>query len=195
MLGLPGETMEDVLGIADIAAKLRGIYYEVPREKRGGGFKLTVSVACFVPKPHTPFSGRRRTAGIPGGKAAAAERGAAPGEGREVQLARCQAQHAGGGVCARRQAACRCSARGVPQRLPFLTAGWSCFDFEKWRAAFEQTGVDPAFYAARERGFEETLPWDVIDTGVSKAYLWSEKRRGDEGAATPDCRQGARAAA
>jgi hypothetical protein len=55
MIGLPGETDDDVNGIADMAARIRGIYYGVPKEKRGGGFKLTVSVSNFVPKPHTPF--------------------------------------------------------------------------------------------------------------------------------------------
>ena len=55
MIGLPGETMDDVLGIADMAAQIRRIYYEVPSAQRGGGFRLTVSVSCFVPKPHTPF--------------------------------------------------------------------------------------------------------------------------------------------
>ena len=106
MLGLPGETIKDVSAIGDMAARIRGIYYETPKEKRGGGFRLTVSASCFVPKPHTPFpvgrSGQHRGAG---GKAADAAFRAEKRQRREVQLARRKALHARGGVLARRPAA------------------------------------------------------------------------------------------
>ena len=64
------------------------------------------------------------------------------------------------------------------------------FDFDKWQAAFAAAGIDPDFYAARERQHAETLPWDIIDIGVDKAYLWREKQRSEQAATTPDCRQG-----
>jgi hypothetical protein len=64
------------------------------------------------------------------------------------------------------------------------------FDFDKWQAAFAAAGIDPGFYAARERQYSETLPWDIIDIGVDKSYLWREKQRSEQTATTPDCRQG-----
>lgn len=64
------------------------------------------------------------------------------------------------------------------------------FDFDKWLCALEQAGIDPAFYASRERGKDETLPWDMIDSGISKAYLWDENVQAQAEATTPDCRAG-----
>jgi radical SAM superfamily enzyme YgiQ (UPF0313 family) len=64
------------------------------------------------------------------------------------------------------------------------------FDFGKWLRAFEEAGIDPAWYASRERGKDEAFPWDVIDTGVSREYLWAEKEAAEQGLTTPDCRNG-----
>ena len=63
------------------------------------------------------------------------------------------------------------------------------FDFGKWQSAFEEAGVDPKFYAARERDYDEVLPWDRISAGLDKAFLWREKQLADDAATTVDCRQ------
>ncbi len=190
MMGLPGETMEDVLGIADMAARIRSIYYEVPKERRGGGFKLTVSVSCFVPKPHTPFQW-------------AAQDDVAVFEDKQRRLK--DALRSVKGVKfnwhdARLSMLEAVFARGDRRtsvvlenayRLGCRFDSWKeLFDFNKWLSAFESTGIDPAFYAARERGKNETLPWDMIDTGLSKDYLWEEKQKADAASTTPDCRNG-----
>lgn len=190
MMGLPGETIEDVLGIADIAARIRGIYYEVPKEKRGGGFKLTVSVSCFVPKPHTPFQWiaqddiavledkqrrlREALRSVKGVKF----------NWHDARLSMLEAVFARGD---RRLSAALYNAYRAGCRFD----SWKeLFDFDKWLGAFEEARLDPAFYAARERGKDERLPWEVIDSGVSQAYLWEEKLRADTAATTPDCRFG-----
>jgi len=190
MMGLPGETMEDVLGIADIAARLRDIYYQVPKENRNGGFKLTVSVACFVPKPHTPFQwvAQDSMASLTE-KQRRLKDALRPIKGvkynwHDARLSMLEAVFARGD---RRLSAVLESAYRSGCRFD----SWmELFNFEKWQTAFETTGIDPDFYASRERKSEEILPWDVIDTGVSKAYLWSEKQRGEAALTTPDCRKG-----
>ena len=190
MMGLPGETMDDVLGIADMAAKIREIYYTVPKEQRGGGFKLTVSVSCFVPKPHTPFQW------APQDSLAALE---------DKQRRLRDALRPIKGVKynwhdARLSMLEAVFSRGDRRLSDVLIRAWEggCrfdswkeqFSFSKWLHAFEDTGIDPAWYAERERGRDEVFPWDVIDTGVSREYLWSEKQAADKAITTPDCRKG-----
>ncbi len=190
MMGLPGETMDDVLGIAGLAARIRDVYYRVPKEKRSGGFKLTVSVSCFVPKAHTPFQwarqddmtvfedkqrrlkdALRRVSGV-------------KFNWHDARLSMLEAVFARGD---RRLSAVLVKAYESGCRFD----SWKeLFDFDKWLRAFEETGIDPAFYASRERGRDETMPWDMIDTGVSKAYLWKEYERSQAQSTTPDCRKG-----
>ena len=189
MIGLPGETMDDVMGIADMAAQIRRIYYEVPKERRGGGFRLTVSVSCFVPKPHTPFQwaaqdsiealrdkqmrlkdALRRVKGV-------------RFNWHDARLSMLEAVFARGD---RRLSDVLMKAYEKGCRFD----SWKeSFDFDKWLAAFEEAGIDPKFYAERERCAEEVLPWDMIGTGVDKAFLWREKQQADAAATTPDCRQ------
>jgi radical SAM family uncharacterized protein len=190
MMGLPGETKEDVLGIADMAARMRSIYYEVPKEKRAGGFKLTVSVSCFVPKPHTPFQWaaqddiavfedkQRRL------KDALRSVKGVKFNWHDARLSMLEAVFARGD---RRLSAVLMNAHTAGCRFD----SWKeLFDFDKWCSAFEDAGVNPAFYAARERSRDEILPWEVIDTGLNKEYLWDEKTRAEQTATTPDCRLG-----
>ena len=71
--------------------------------------------------------------------------------------------------------------------------GWrEHFRYDQWLAAFEDCGLDPDFYAARERDGQEKLPWAFVDAGVTERYLWLERQRAMEGIVTPDCRQGCR---
>jgi radical SAM superfamily enzyme YgiQ (UPF0313 family) len=190
MMGLPGETMEDVLGIADIAARIRNIYYEVPKERRGSGFKLTVSVSCFVPKPHTPFQwAAQDEIAIFEDKQRKLKDALRSVKGvkfnwHDARLSMLEAVFARGD---RRLSAALKNAYVAGCRFD----SWKeLFDFDKWLHALEEAGIDPAFYAAREHGKDETLPWEMIDSGISKAYLWEEKLRADAEATTPDCRHG-----
>lgn len=190
MMGLPGETLDDVLGIADMAAKMREIYYTVPKEKRNGGFALTVSVSCFVPKPHTPFQW-------------AAQDSIAAFEDKQRKLR--EALRSVKGVKynwhdARLSMLEAVFSRGDRRLGDVLVRAFEAgcrfdswkehFDFGRWMRVFEEAGVDTAWYAERERNKDEVLPWDLIDTGVSKEYLWSEKQTADKAMTTPDCRKG-----
>ena len=190
MLGLPGETLDDVLGIADMAARMREIYYSVPKERRGGGFALTVSVSCFVPKPHTPFQW-------------AAQDTIASLEEKQRRLR--DALRAVRGVKynwhdARLSMLEAVFSRGDRRLSDVLVSAFEAgcrfdswkelFDFGRWMRAFEEAGLDTAWYAARERDKDEVLPWDIIDTGISRGYLWSEKQTAEAALTTPDCRKG-----
>ncbi len=190
MLGLPGETMQDVLGIAKMAEKIRSLYYDIPKDQRSTGFKLTVSASCFVPKPHTPFQWEAQdTVENLKDKQRVLKEALRPLKGvkfnwHDAQLSMLEAVFARGD---RRLGAVLLNAYHKGCRLD----SWQeHFDYDKWQKAFNDCGVSPAFYATRVRFFEEILPWDIIDTGVSKKFLWNEKERAGMQAVTPDCREG-----
>jgi len=189
MIGLPTETDEDLLGIAELAKKVVGRYYALPREKRPRGLKVVVSASTFVPKPFTPFQWAPQD-GLPEIKRKQALlRQALNIRGvefnwHEPELSVLEA----------------CFARGDRRLGRALLAAWrsGCvldgwseqFDNRKWLDAFEVAGLTPAFYAQRERTEDELLPWDFADIGVTRAYLRLELRRALEGQTTPDCRDG-----
>ena len=190
MLGLPTETDEDVLGIADLAEKVRRCYFSIPRERRSPGLRITVSASVFVPKNDTPFQW-----------ASMLDYDAVV---RRQQLLR-QALSRVKGVDFKYHAPDlslieAVFARGDRRlaevmerawRMGCRFDGWSDqFRYDLWLKAFEQTGVDPGFYAYRPRGTDEVFPWDHLDCGVTKSYLLSEWRKAMEGVCTPDCRKG-----
>ena len=190
MLGLPTETDEDVLGIADLAEKVRRCYFSIPKERRAPGLRITVSASVFVPKNDTPFQW-----------AAQLDYDAVV---RRQQLLR-QALGRIKGVDFKYHAPDvsfieAVFARGDRRlgealerawRLGCRFDGWSDqFRYDLWLRAFEETGVDPAFYATRERAADEVFPWDHLDCGVTKDYLLREWEKAQRGECTRDCRKG-----
>ncbi len=190
MLGLPTETDEDVLGIADLAEKVRKCYFSIPKERRAPGLRITVSVSVFVPKNDTPFqwSGQLDYDEVV----------------RRQQLLR-QALSRIKGVDFKYHAPDisfieAVFARGDRRlgealerawRLGCRFDGWSDqFRYDLWLRAFEEAGVDPHFYATRERTEDEVFPWDHLDCGVTKQYMLREWERARRGECTPDCRKG-----
>ena len=186
MLGLPTETDEDVLGIADLAEKVYKAWKEVtPNPKRG--VTITVSTAWFVPKPHTAFQWEPQIT--------------MEEYQRRVKLLR---EHMKGRSIKYNWHDSQTSfleavfARGDRKVADVIEAAWrqgakfdawsEYFDFDRWMAAFESCGVDPAFYANRTRARDELLPWDVTSVGVTKDFLWRERERAYEAVITPDCR-------
>ena len=190
MLGLPTETDEDVLGIADLAAKVRDVYFSIPKEKRSPGLRITCSASVFVPKPDTPFqwspqldreSVVRRQLLL---RDALAKIRGAEFKYHESDLSQLEATFALGD---RRMADVLERAFELGCRFD----GWSDqFSYERWMQAFRDTGVDPAFYAHRQKGLDEVLPWDHLDCGVSKAYLLREWDKAQRAERTQDCRKG-----
>ena len=190
MIGLPTETDEDVLGIADLAEKVRRCYFSVPKERRAPGLRITVSASVFVPKNDTPFQW-----------AAQLDRDAVV---RRQQMLR-QALQKVRGVDFKYHAPDlsfieAVFARGDRRladvlerawRLGCRFDGWSDqFRYDLWMQAFEETGLDPNFYALRERPLDEKFPWDHLDCGVSRDYLRREWEKALRGECTQDCRRG-----
>ncbi len=190
MIGLPTETDEDVLGIADLAAKVRKCYFSVPKEQRAPGLRITVSASVFVPKPHTPFEWcpqldketvHRRQMLL---KSELDKIKGVDFKYHEMDVSFLEAVFSRGD---RRTAEVLAAASD----LGCIFDGWTeWFDKEKWDKAFEIAGVDPAFYANRERNIDEVLPWDHIDCGVSRKYFEREYEKALRGEITPDCRKG-----
>ncbi|MDO4357938.1 MAG: TIGR03960 family B12-binding radical SAM protein, partial [Clostridia bacterium] len=190
MIGLPTETDEDVLGIADLARKVQQCYFAVPKGQRAPGLRITVSASVFVPKPDTPFqwSGQLERDEVIRRQMLLKD------ELRKIRgvdfkyhapdLSYIEAVFARGD---RRLA----DAMQRAWELGCEFDGWSeQFRFDKWLQAFEETGVDPDFYATRERPLDEVLPWDHLDSGVSKNFLLHEWAKAQRGELTHDCRQG-----
>ena len=188
MLGLPTETDEDVLGIAELVYKVIQTWKECASNKKRG-LRVHVATAYFVPKPHTPFQWEKQIT-------------------PQEYLRRCRLlkdhfysksieydYHSPD--LSRLEAV---FARGDRRLGPVIEAavksgarldGWDeYFNYAKWYAAFRECGVDEDFYTTRGYGEEEILPWDTIDVGIGKRFLKLERKRAYEGKITPDCRHG-----
>ena len=188
MLGLPTETDEDVLGIAELVYKVIQAWKENAVNKKRG-LRVHVATAYFVPKPHTPFQWEKQIT-------------------PQEYLRRCKLLKSHfysksivydyhSPDLSRLEAV---FARGDRRLGPVIEAavengarldGWDeYFDYGKWLDAFEKCGVDVDYYTTRGFGEEELLPWDAIDVGVSKKFLLRERKRAYENLVTPDCRHG-----
>ena len=187
MLGLPTETDEDVLAIADLAYKVFQVWREVT-PNRSRGVRITVSTACFIPKPMTPFQwypqdSREELIRKQKLLKEAMRTKAISYSWHEPDVSYVEAALAVGDRRLGR----------VLQRV-FETAGglqaWEeYFRYDAWLEAFRQEGLDPDFYVRRERGEDECLPWDLIDDCVSREHLLREKHLSEAGKTSPDCRK------
>ena len=186
MLGLPTETDEDVLGIADIAAHVMHAWRESALNKTRG-VRITVSTSWFVPKPHTAFQWEPQ---IP-----------IEEYERRVKLLR-EAMNTKSvtynwhpSPTSFMEAVISCGDRRLGKvietawRKGETLSGWEdYFDLNRWMEAFEECGLDPHFYANRRRSEDEILPWSMISCGVAPGYLKREHALSYEGVTTPDCR-------
>ena len=191
MLGLPTETEEDMKEIAVLADKIARKYYEIPKDQRNGKCQITASSSFFIPKPFTPFQWARMYT-----NEEYISRAAIVKHAFQDQLNRKSLKYNWHdaevtvleGVFARGD---RKTADVILEayRLGCIYDSWSdIFDYEKWMKAFENTGLDIAFYNERERSLDELFPWDFIDIGVTKAFLKREWERAMNGEVTPNCR-------
>ena len=178
MLGLPTETDEDVLGIADIAAHVMHAWRESALNKTRG-VRITVSTSWFVPKPHTAFQWEPQ---IP-----------IEEYERRVKLLR-EAMNTKS-VTYNWHPSPTCGDRRLGKVIETawrkgetLSAWEDYFDLNRWMEAFEECGLDPHFYANRRRSEDEILPWSMISCGVAPGYLKREHALSYEGVTTPDCR-------
>ncbi|KYO64767.1 TIGR03960 family B12-binding radical SAM protein [Thermovenabulum gondwanense] len=185
MIGLPTETYEDLAGIADLAKGVIREYREIKGNTKG--VQVTVSTSVFVPKPFTPFQWESQ---IPLQEV----------ENRQNFLKK---NLKGPGI----------NYNWHDRYLSYLEAvfsrgdrklgevlikahekgckfdGWNeLFSFEKWMEAFKDAKIDPDFYALREREEKEFFPWEIIDPGIDREFLWEERKKAFRGEITPDCR-------
>ena len=188
MMGLPTETSEDIEGIAALGQQVVNRYYANPGKPKGKGVTVTVSVSCFVPKPFTPFQWepqdtveelqekqRRLVASV---------------KTKKISLNWHDARSSFlEGVLARGDRRLSRVIEEAYRRGCTLDSWAEHFDFDKWMEVFRDCSLDPAFYANRRRSYEEVLPWDHLDYGVSKDFLKKESLRAGEGVVTPNCRQ------
>lgn len=189
MIGLPTETDEDIIAISELAEKVIGVFYEIPKEERKGrNVSITISTSSFVPKPFTPFQwepqntmeelirkqqllkehikSRKIVYNYHQSDVSYLEAVFAKGDRRLSDV-----------VISAVESGCRFD-------------GWGeYFDFEKWMQAFRDNNINPDFYAQRKIDHSEILPWDHIDVGVSKNFIMKEHDRAYEGVTTPSCRE------
>ena len=188
MMGLPTETMEDVAGIAELAQKIVNCFYYNPNKPKGKGVNVSVSVSCFVPKPFTPFQWEPQDTAEELMEKQRHLRDSVTT--RKVSLHWHDAQTSFlEGVFARGDRRL-CAVMEEAFRRGCKRDSWSeHFSLQTWLDVFRDLGLDPAFYANRRRPLDETLPWDHLDYGVTKAFLAAENRRAHESKTTPNCRQ------
>ena len=188
MLGLPTETDEDVLGIADLLYKVIQAWKENAVNKKRG-LRVHVATAYFVPKPHTPFQWEKQIEPQEYLRRCKLLKEHFYSKSIEydyhsVELSTLEAVFARGD---RRLGAVIEEAVRRGAKLD----GWDeYFDYGKWHEAFEACGIPEAFYTTRGYDEQELLPWDVIDVGVTKKFLLTERQRAYAGQVTPDCRHG-----
>lgn len=188
MNGLPFETDEDIKGIAALAKSVADEYYKVSGGRGKRSVQVTLSVACFIPKPFTPFQWERQNTAEELEKKQRLLMSEITDRRikynyHDAKVSRLEAVFARG---SRRLSAALEEA--VKRGIRF-DAWEEMFDYDKWMEVFESTGIDPAFYANREIPEDEVLPWDMIDCGVSREFLLREKKKAAEAAATPSCKE------
>ncbi len=187
MLGLPTETDEDIVGIAEMANQVLHCWRENAKNKNRG-VKITISTSCFIPKPHSPFQWEEQIS-------------------KEEYLRRVNLLRSS--ITARNvtynwhdaetsviEAALSRGDRRMSSVIEEVwrkggrLEAWSdYFSYERWEEAFNKCGLDMSFYASRERSVDELLPWDMIDVGVRKAHLIHEREQCYASKLSPDCRK------
>ena len=188
MNGLPNERSEDLEGIANLAKRVVDEYYHNPNRQKGKSPQVTISVACFVPKPFTAFQWEPQDT---------------------VELLNEKLDYLGTCVTDRKvrythhephtshiEAVLARGDRRLGKALElalrdgFHFDAWDeHFSYENWLSVIKEAGLDPAFYANRRREYDEVLPWDIIDCGVTKEFLIREHKNALAEKTTPSCRE------
>ena len=188
MMGLPTETEEDLEGIVLLAKKVLDEFYKNPKRNKARAPQVTISVACFVPKPFTPFQWEAQDTAesfvkkqeLIGSKI----------NDRKIRYlfhdpgtSRIEAVLARGDRRLSR-------ALAIAAEEGFVFDAWDeYFNYENWLSVFEKAEIDPSFYANRVFGEDEVLPWDIIDCGVEKSFFKRERQKAYTATTTPNCRE------
>ena len=188
MIGLPSETEDDIVSIPKLAERITEIFYTVPKEQRGQPPDIRLSVSCFVPKPFTPFQW------APQDIHGFMEKQRIIKKTLTKKQIHYNYHDAGQSIIE------ALLARGDRRLGSVLMEvwrqgakfeGWSeFFNYELWTSALENAGLSLDFYTARQRSYDEILPWDHIDMGISKTFLIKEMEKAKRAEISPNCRDG-----
>ena len=187
MIGLPTETYEDVEGIAHLAQKVVNEYYHCENKPKGKSVTVTISTASFVPKPFTPFQwyGQNNRETLMDKQLHLKDTITTKKINynyHDADTSFLEAVFARGD-----RKLCRILEKACEKGFHF--DGWSdCFSLDRWLDIFDECGIDPDFYALRDRDFDEILPWDFLDYGVTKDFLRKECEKAYKDTTTPHCR-------
>jgi radical SAM superfamily enzyme YgiQ (UPF0313 family) len=189
MLGLPTETEEDVTAIAELCQRIVDMFYHMPERPKAKAVNVSISAACFVPKPFTPFEFE-------------------PQDSLETFMQKQKHLKSSiksnqihfryhespvsfiEAVLARGDRRLGAAILRAWQKGAKLEAWEEYFSLARWREAFAETGVAPEFYANRRREYDEIMPWNHLDYGVSREFLIREHKRAYEAKTSPNCREG-----
>lgn len=189
ILGLPYETTEDAAGIGELAEKMADVYFEIPKDVRNKGLKITVSTSILVPKPFTPFQWAPMARPEIVDERIKAVRGAIKSRSivynyHEQETSFMEAVFARGD-----RRTCDVLIKAFEKGAKF--DGWSeYFNMEIWNEAMEECNLDSEFYVYREREYDEILPWDFIDIGVNRKYIERENEKAKKAELTKNCLEG-----
>ena len=188
MDGLPHETYEDIEGISTLATHIVDEYYRTPNRNKARQPQVTLSVACFIPKPHTPFQweGQNTLEELKDKQ----EFLSSKIKDRKVRynyhdatVSRIEA------VFARGDRRLGAALEEALRRHVRFDSWEEFFDYDNWMDIFDTVGLDPAFYANRTIPDDEILPWDMLSCGVTKEFLLSERHKAQNAVATPSCKE------
>jgi len=188
MLGLPTETNEDIEGIANLAQRIVDEFYSNENRKKGKSVNVSISVSTFVPKPFTPFQFEPQATldEIPLKQQhllSSVRTKKVSVSYHQSHTSLLEAVFARGD---RRLGKVLLKAHEMGLRFD----GWDeCFDYEKWMEAFKLCEIEPEFYSSRKREYDEILPWDHIDFGISKSFLIKENKAAHAKTTTKNCRE------
>ena len=188
MMGLPTETMEDIEGIANLAQKVVDLYYSLPTRPKGRAVSVSISCACFVPKPFTPFEfeaqdtmellhekQKHLLASVKSKKISVSYHDA------DVSFIEAILAKGDRRLCDVIERVWKVGSR--------LDGWYEYFDAQRWYDAMNELNIDPAFYANRHREYDEVMPWDHLDFCVSKNFLIRENKLAHQEQVTPQCRE------
>ncbi len=188
MMGLPTETDEDIVGIAELAQKIVDMYYTIENRPKGRGVQVSISTATFVPKPFTPFQFEAQNT-----KAEIERKQKLLIDSIKTKKIKVSWHNSDVSLLE------AVLAKGDRRLSDVIYTAWKkgCkfdswseyFKFDKWLEAFEECGISPSFYANRFREYDEVLPWDHINYFVSKDFLINEDKTARMAKTTPNCRQ------
>ncbi len=188
MIGLPTETEGDIEGIAILAEKVLNEYFKIPKEERAKNINITVSTSSFVPKPFTAFQWAKQDTRDDIIKKQDFLKASIKSKRIKYNWHNNTTSYLEGVFARGDRRLSKVILKAVENGCQFDS--WADhFKFDTWLEAFNECGIDPDFYNLRERDYEEILPWDHIDIGVTKQFLINENEKAKSAVITPHCRE------